>query len=236
MPINIITGQTYEIDYQKLRIELMEMDIFRDKSLQQMYVDKWVAELMLADTDSVKSYLEPNNQELIKKEKQEAPETFQTLVKWKDSDIYVHFRVSRIKQMLEKAGVTEADAQEIALEEFAAHKRIRWTETEDVAEGETPILMVPFTIGETEKNLVIDGNDRITTALKNKKKSIKAITINPEGLIKNHLLSSSFDLLYYIFQNEVVWMASFYHEKDIPDEQMLITQSFFASGNVNITI
>ncbi len=49
MPINMMTGKTYSINYPNMRKELMGMKIFHDKELQQMYVDKWVEELMEAD-------------------------------------------------------------------------------------------------------------------------------------------------------------------------------------------
>ena len=40
MPINMITEQKYDIDYQKMRNELMELNIFHDKNIQQKYVDR----------------------------------------------------------------------------------------------------------------------------------------------------------------------------------------------------
>ena len=44
MPINMMTGKPYGINYPNMRKDLMEMKIFHDKELQQMYIDKWVAE------------------------------------------------------------------------------------------------------------------------------------------------------------------------------------------------
>ena len=200
-----------------------------------MYVDKWVAELMEADKNSVASYTDPNNQSMIMMEKMEAPETFQTIVNMQENELLIHFRVSRIIQMLQMSGITEADAIEISIDEFIDKKVINWTSTDSIVDREDPIIIFPFTIGKTYKELVVDGNHRVTTAIQKKKKMIKAIIVDPDAAVLNHMLSSSFDELLYVFQNEVVWMGSHYNE-NIEDEKMLIMQSFFMCGNVNVAI
>lgn len=70
---------------------------------------------MEADKNSVTSYTDPNNQSMIMMEKMEAPETFQTIVNMQENELLIHFRVSRIIQMLQMSGITEADAIEISL-------------------------------------------------------------------------------------------------------------------------
>lgn len=235
MPINMMTGKPYGINYPNMRKELMEMKIFHNKELQQMYIDKWVAELMEADKNSVTSYTDPNNQSMIMMEKMEAPETFQTIVNMQENELFIHFRVSRIIQMLQMSGITEADAIEISIDEFIDKKVINWTSTDSIVDREDPIIIFPFTIGKTYKELVVDGNHRVTTAIQKKKKTVKAIIVDPNAAVLNHMLSSSFDELLYVFQNEVVWMGSHYNE-NIEDEKMLIMQSFFMCGNVNVAI
>ena len=235
MPINMMTGKPYGISYPNMRKELMEMKIFHDKELQKMYIDKWVAELMEADKNSVTSYTNPNNQSMIMMEKMEAPETFQTIVNMQENELLIHFRVSRIIQMLQMSGITEADAIEISIDEFIDKKVINWTSTDSIVDREDPIIIFPFTIGKTYKELVVDGNHRVTTAIQKKKKTVKAIIVDPNDAVLNHMLSSSFDELLYVFQNEVVWMGSHYNE-NIEDEKMLIMQSFFMCGNVNVAI
>lgn len=235
MPINMMTGKPYGINYPNMRKELMEMKIFHDKELQQMYIDKWVAELMEADKNSVTSYTDPNDQSMIMMEKMEAPETFQTIVNMQENELLIHFRVSRIIQMLQMSRITEADAIEISIDEFIDKKVINWTSTDSIVDREDPIIIFPFTIGKTYKELVVDGNHRVTTAIQKKKKTVKAIIVDPNAAVLNHMLSSSFDELLYVFQNEVVWMGSHYNE-NIEDEKMLIMQSFFMCGNVNVAI
>ena len=181
------------------------------------------------------SYTDPNNQSMIMMEKMEAPETFQTIVNMQENELLIHFRVSRIIQMLQMSGITEADAIEISIDEFIDKKVINWTSTDSIVDREDPIIIFPFTIGKTYKELVVDGNHRVTTAIQKKKKMIKAIIVDPDAAVLNHMLSSSFDELLYVFQNEVVWMGSHYNE-NIEDEKMLIMQSFFMCGNVNVAI
>ncbi len=115
------------------------------------------------------------------------------------------------------------------------NKFINWTETDCLVDREDPITIFPFTIGKIYKELVVDGNHRVTTAIQKKKKTIKAIIIEPNAAVSNHMLSSSFDELLYVFQNEVVWMEAHYNQ-NIEDEKLLIMQSFFASGAVNVAI
>lgn len=232
MPINMMTGEKYNIDYEKMRIELMEMSIFHNKQIQKLYVDKWITELMEADKTSTNMYFDPANKVNIVQEKLEAPETFHTLVKYKNNNMYIHFRVSRINQLIKMQGLTESDAQEIGIEEF--EQRINWTETDKLVERGDPIIIVPFTIGRYLKELVVDGNHRVTTAIKNKKKSIKAFPVSAQWLVDNNLFSTSFDKLLYIFQNEVVWIGSFYNQM-VADERILIAHSYFSSGEVKVS-
>lgn len=235
MPINMMTGKSYSINYLNMRKELMGMKIFHNKELQQLYVDKWVAELMKADKKSVISYTDPKNQSIIMKEKLEAPETFQSIVKMQENEMYIHFRVSRIIQMLKNSGIAEADAIDISIDEFIEKKIINWTGTDFLVDREDPIIIFPFTIGKTYKELVVDGNHRVTTAIKKKKKIVKAIIVDPNAAVSNHMLSSLFDELLYVFQNEVVWMGVHYNQ-NTEDEKLLIMQSFFASGVVNVAV
>ncbi len=191
MPINMLTEQKYEIDYVKLHEEMMELPIFSNKGIQSMYIDNWVNSLRQADENSVESYFDPNNRVLAAKEKKEAPETFQTVVNLKTAEAYIHFRVSRIIQILEMNGVDASQAISIDIDEFKEKKRINWTETKDEGTKNEPIIIVPFTIGKTFKELVIDGNHRITKAIRDNQKDIKAFFVAPEALVDNHLLSVS---------------------------------------------
>ena len=92
--------------------------------------------------------------------------------------------------------------------------------------------MVPFTIGKTYKQLVVDGNHRITTAIKEKKEIIKAYILEPQMLVDYSLFCSSFDLLYYVFQNEVVYIGSLFHVNTGISELDIINKSFLNNKDI----
>ena len=238
MPINLLTGKKYVIDYRGLSEELMELPIFHTKSIQNWYVKQWIKVLKEADEDSVASYFSLENAGLVIKEKVEAPELFQLPVNWNLTSAYIHFRVSRIIQLLKMSGIDEKNSITIDINEFITGERINWTKT-DVDEIEDdkkkePIIIVPFTIGETYRELVIDGNHRITSAIYSKLDSINAYCISSESLVNNHLFGSRIDELLYIFQNEIVWMGSFYGNKQVTNEKMLASEAYFLTGKINV--
>lgn len=118
MPINMLTEQKYEIDYEKLHEEMLELPVLGNKRIQSMYIDEWIKCLRQADESSVKSYFDPDNMLLAAKEKMEAPEIFQTVVNLKSAEVYIHFRVSRIIQLLKMYGIDESQAISIDIDEF----------------------------------------------------------------------------------------------------------------------
>lgn len=236
MPINLLTGEQYSVDYQKLRAEMMNLKLFHQEDIQRRYVDTWISTLEKADRNTVKSYFSPSKQSLFLQEMQEAPEIFQTVVKMQGNEMYLHFRVSRICQTLEMSGIHEDYSQDFEVEEFKEHKTINWTETVDTVKRDDPILIVPFTIGSTYKLLVIDGNHRITTAIRQDKKSIKGIVLDPTALVENQLLSTQFDIYLYVLQNEVVWIGSEYPNTNSFDENKLLEKIYFVSKKVQAAV
>lgn len=235
MPINLITGEEYNIDYQELRADMMNLELFHQEDLQLRYVDEWISTLEKADKITVESYFDPEQQDLLFREMIEAPEVFQTVVNMQGNEMYLHFRVSRIRQTLEILGINEDYAQDFEIEDFKEHNTINWMETVDTVERDDPILIVPFTIGRTYKLLVIDGNHRITTAIRQNRKRIKGIVFDSTALVKNHLLSTQFDLYLYILQNEVVWIGSKYPNNS-SDETKLLEEIYFASRKVHVAL
>lgn len=227
-------NKQYQVDYDSMRSELSKLQIFHDKNLQQLYIDKWIEVLEEADSVSVKSFFAPQNAFLLVKERQEAPELFQTIVKMKSNDLLIHFRISRIIQAMQMVGISESNAEELNVEDFISKQQFNWTQTDATNKRDDPILIVPFTLGKTYKYLVIDGNHRIATAIRNKQDKIKAIFLAPEFLVNGNLFVSLFDKMLYIFQNEIVWIGSFYN-KNINDERYLITNSFLSNGQINVS-
>lgn len=230
MPVNNMNGKVYKINYETLRDELMGLPaIFADKQLQMMYIDKWIEVLNIADENTCRSFTEPQNQKMIEKENLEAPEKFQTVVNYKSNTLYIHFRVSRMRQILKSSDPSGKMSQEISLDEFTKGKQMNWVATEDtVSIKSEPIIIVPFTIDEAYKMLVVDGNHRITEAIKKGKKTINAYVLDANWIVQGNLFCSEFDKMLYIFQNEMVDIATWIKRDGMSDKDA-IKKSYFVS-------
>ena len=77
--------------------------------------------------------------------------------------------------------------------------------------------------------LVVDGNHRITDAIKKGKKTIKSYLLDTNYIVQGNLFCSDFDKMLYVFQNEVVAIATWIQRDGMSDEEAL-KNSYFASG------
>lgn len=239
MPIEINNSydfKEYKIDYSNWREELSRLKIFNDKKIQEKYLDTWMEVLRKSDNASVEFFSKPKNKLLAIKERNEAPEIYQQTIVYNSNTVYVHFRVSRILQVIEGNGGNEKHIQKIDLKKFIEKKSIDWTETDIYSDvKDTPILLVPFNIGQYIQSVVIDGNHRITAAIMNKKREIEGIYLNPQSIVENNLFCSDFDKLMYVFHNELIWVGSnCILEKNNHDDIEILKNTYFMSGKVNI--
>lgn len=63
------------------------------------------------------------------------------------------------------------------------------------------------------------------------KKSVKAFSLDPNALVEGNLFSTGFDKFLYIFQNEMIALASYIHRDGYSDEEA-IKLAYFCSGKV----
>ena len=170
---------------------------------------------------------------LMLKEKMEAPENFQIPVNYETNTMFIHFRVSRIIQMIEQSGASLDNAINIDIKEFTdKNMRINWTPTTDIVKiKKQPIIIAPLTVDKFYQWLVIDGNHRITHAIAEREKSVKAFSLDPNALVEGNLFSTGFDKFLYIFQNEMIALASYIHRDGYSDEEA-IKLAYFCSGKV----
>ena len=116
MPVNFMLNKIYKIDYKALHRELMGMPaIFYNEAFRMMYIDRWIEMLKIADQITCNSFIDPGNKELIEKENEEAPEKFQTIVNFKSNQMYIHFRVSRISQIIKSSDPFGNSARDMEL-------------------------------------------------------------------------------------------------------------------------
>lgn len=106
---------------------------------------------------------------------------------------------------------------------------MNWAATEDtVSIKSESIIIVPFTIDEAYKMLVVDGNHRITEAIKKGKKTINAYVLDANWIVQGNPFCSEFDKMLYIFQNEMVAIATWIKRDGMLDKDA-IKNSYFIS-------
>lgn len=237
MPVNFMNGKVYTIDYETLRTELMDISTFlKNKQLQEMYISQWIEVLKKADENTCNSFTAPGNQKLIIKENLEAPERFQTIVKYKSNDLLIHFRVSRMCQILKSSDSSNKMVESIDVREFTEREEMNWTPTKDKVHIKSePIIIAPFTIDRTYKFLVVDGNHRITDAIKKGKATVDSYVLDANWIVQGNLLCSQFDKMLYIFQNEIVAIATWI-KRDGMSEEEAIKEIYFSSGVAKVEV
>ncbi len=233
MPVDFMSDKIYKVDYTAWKRELSQMPIFDSGEVQKIYLDKWMEILKAQDGFACRDYNNPKMKMLMLKEKMEAPENFQIPVNYETNTMFIHFRVSRIIQMIEQSGVSLDNAINIDIKEFTdKNMRINWTPTTDIVKIKTqPIIIAPLTVDKFYQWLVIDGNHRITHAIAEREKSVKAFSLAPNALVEGNLFSTGFDKFLYIFQNEMIALASYIHRDGYSDEEA-IKLAYFCSGKV----
>lgn len=233
MPVDFMSDKIYKVDYTAWKRELSQMPIFDSREVQKIYLDKWMEILKEQDGFACRDYNNPKMKMLMLKEKMEAPENFQIPVNYETNTMFIHFRVSRIIQMIEQSGASLDNAINIDIKEFTdKNMRINWTPTTDIVKIKTqPIIIAPLTVDKFYQWLVIDGNHRITHAIAEREKSVKAFSLDPNALVEGNLFSTGFDKFLYIFQNEMIALASYIHRDGYSDEEA-IKLAYFCSGKV----
>lgn len=233
MPVDFMSDKIYKVDYTAWKRELSQMPIFDSGEVQKIYLDKWMEILKAQDGFACRDYNNPKMKMLMLKEKMEAPENFQIPVNYETNTMFIHFRVSRIIQMIEQSGASLDNAINIDIKEFTdKNMRINWTPTTDIVKIKTqPIIIAPLTVDKFYQWLVIDGNHRITHAIAEREKSVKAFSLDPNALVEGNLFSIGFDKFLYIFQNEMIALASYIHRDGYSDEEA-IKLAYFCSGKV----
>ena len=233
MPVDFMSDKIYKVDYTAWKRELSQMPIFDSGEVQKIYLDKWMEILKAQDGFACRDYNNPKMKMLMLKEKMEAPENFQIPVNYETNTMFIHFRVSRIIQMIEQSGASLDNAINIDIKEFTdKNMRINWTPTTDIVKIKTqPIIIAPLTVDKFYQWLVIDGNHRITHAIAEREKSVKAFSLDPNALAEGNLFSTEFDKFLYIFQNEMIALASYIHRDGYSDEEA-IKLAYFCSGKV----
>ncbi|MCO7125132.1 hypothetical protein NIE88_05000 [Sporolactobacillus shoreicorticis] len=221
MPFDYVNFRIYEIDYHKFFNEIKSKKILLDNKLQEIYLRRWVGKLRKHDEILKKQFSTKSLVEDYISKVQNEREIFQLPTNWGINKVLIHFRVSIANQLVKNY---YPQSQMIPITEFqGGNQSIYWTkvtgDTKKYAGSNNPIIVVPY-FSNGYHYLVIDGNHRITYKLKHNTQKIATLFISEYTVIEEHLFSSSFDELFYIFNNELVRFASASIERNYSAEQL----------------
>lgn len=228
MPFDFVKHKNYTIEYTKILEELMEKKILLNKDIQYQYIMNWMTVLKHHDDILFNQFRNQDAiEEYIVKVRSE-PEIFQLPVHWNNQTIFMHFRASIANEICKDY---YSYSSEIPIEDFIGDDRgIWWTEVDDNVDGyvnnSTPVIAVPYFSGKANL-LIIDGNHRITYHVRKHSSSVKTIIISEQSAIEYQIFTSSFDMMYYIFNNELVRYANSSAEGNKSDLE-LISKSFLS--------
>jgi len=207
MAFNFNELKTYFIDYSILENFYSSLPILSNTHLQTQYIKSWLTKLEQSEKmlnnamDSPEKIRNHSN----KVQKLNEIWAFQQLHNVSKQEIIIHFRISLLNKIIDEYKIFEQSTK-ISINKLTVNNsRYLWTPqkiSDDYPVNPRPILIVPYFQGQYN-GLVIDGNHRLTTAVANSNESIDALFFTEGSIIEQKIFSSHFDMLFYIFNNEL---------------------------------
>lgn len=224
MPFDFLSHNLYTINYEEFLTKSIEIFPAKDKNLKYQYFKKWINLLKTWD-DQCRNYVLINENNVM----QTIIDTqiFQFKIPMYDNvnnTAGFHFNIDNVIAKL-KSVLSQKDlaGRSVPIDKFVEdNAQIKW----DVASStilrsnSLPLLIVPFLFGQFDY-LLIDGNHRLTNAIKNKEKQIDAIFISSVVLQDQQTFMSRFDQLFYLFNYEIVHFANEIYYVNLPFEHLL---------------
>ncbi|WP_432355333.1 hypothetical protein [Sporosarcina sp. A2] len=213
----------------------MKSEIFDDKNLQQYYINNWLNVLKEHDgilLNSFNTTQKINNFKINILASETDNEVFQQQMIFGDSSVFIHFRISPILFTFKKITIPDKDIKAIPLNDLInSESQFLWHDVgnDNNRPIKDPILIVPFLNGQY-KYLVIDGNKRISSAMRQKADSINGIFLAEEYITEAKYFSSSFDKLFYIFNNELIHIGNQKHYTNMTDEELINLSILFKTN------
>ena len=142
--------------------------------------------------------------------------------------VYLHYRISYIKNLLEKVHASEAELIDIAEFQFP-YPSIYWEYPldfiSDFPTARYPVIAVEYPSPHSQY-IIVDGNHRIAKAICEKSFHVPVYFIGSTQVFSHRLLATGFDLAFYLFQVDVEHLSSLKHIYNYPDLKLL-SFSFF---------
>ena len=226
MPYNFITNEQYSVDFSKLFDEINKVDLLMSSTIQKDYISKWMEVLKHHDNALMDETATREQREKIRRISNQEIETFQKSTYWSTDVVLIHFRVTMIRQLILESFTESNDpAEVIDIDEFTSPTRmIDWTPTDSevssFSKPNEPIIIVPF-YSKNHNQLVIDGNHRLTNRVNNAQIDISAYSFAEQSVVDCKMCKSSFDLCYYLMNNELHRTAIAIHREKMSIEHAL---------------
>lgn len=199
MPYNFRDMKPYSIDYGDLERLLFSGFLScrlseQDEMRLHNYIEKWLHDLRYYDGKVMEGMAAPNAE-------------LQYILSWHNSEIlhfplhlganeiFLSFLATPIRQALLKQG---AKPETLTIHQLIEVEKTKWTEETSPSRrpATEPIIVVLLPVGD--KNLlVIDGNHRLSAAIRQKSETISIYRVSPDTLINQPLFSSGFEQQFY---------------------------------------
>lgn len=230
MPFDLQTMNEYHIDYDEVFTILNNEKILDDKEIQEQYLIHWMKWLKENDEIVVKDMYQ--NIEYIEKSLAKEPEIFTQEIFFGSQKVLIQFRISHILNCI-LPQATKEDILSLDIEEFTSeNSSIKWTKVDDISirskKINNPIILIPYNCGNYLE-LLIDGNHRVTTILRESKTKVEAVRLKSQALVAFKCFISSFDMYFYVMYNELSYMERETREKKRVASD-LINDSFLFTG------
>lgn len=224
MPFDFLDQTLYTINYEEILIKSIEIFPAKDKNSKYRYFKRWINLLKTSD-DQCQNYV-LNNEIKVMQDILDS-QIFQFKIPMYDNTNNIagfHFNIdnviSKLKSVLSQK---DLEGKSIPIDKFTeGESQIKWDKVSStiLRNNSLPLIIVPFLFGQFDY-LLIDGNHRLTNAIKNKEKQIDAIFISNVVLQEPQIFMSRFDQLFYFFNYEIVDFANKIYFDNLSFEQLL---------------
>lgn len=232
MPIDFSTMLPYSIDYNDLIKTFENFPIFNNPNLQKNFLNRWKTTLKNADINSIKKYKQSDNFKAILNTSINK-EFFQQKTTFGKNNIIINFNITPLIEIAENNKQYASDTPLTYFEKSRGF--VAWTpipKIDNRTPKHLPILLVHFYNAQTFGFLLIDGNHRLTQAIKNNQKTIKTLVLSPNAMLNSNVFKSEIDKLLFIFQNELYYLHHCKKQYQMTDKELL-KRSYLSNSKFN---
>ena len=191
----------YKINYIEFKEHFMKFQIFKRKSIQKNYIDRWISYLEKIDRQYQCAF-DNNDETYLRRNCSENNEVFPQEIIFGKIIVMLQFQITNIK-----SSIQGAETITIPISKFKEGEGFHHTKTDGELYKlkEIPtVIIAEFYNSPLVDGYVIDGNHRLTSAIKNNYSKVNALILKEKDL--SHLKEAfvtEWDYAFYIFINEL---------------------------------